>query len=174
MALCNSFALVSPATMAVFHLITFSDGGTASAMIGNKSTLLYLHPESPTMTSFLFPSATQHSPRVMESFSNPLNKSTNDPLNVDFHSTWSLDISLSYDKVQHRGPVFMPRWRSVPLHTRAMRNKHRERRCILSPRVSCSGLVGTENQCKQTFVESRRKKLITRAVLKIRCAWDIE
>lgn len=44
--LCNSLPLVSPATMAVSYLITFSDGGTASAMVGNKAPFRNFSPNS--------------------------------------------------------------------------------------------------------------------------------
>jgi hypothetical protein len=57
-ALCS---LVSPATMAVSDLITFSDCRTASAMVGNKAPFCTFSPNPPTITSFLFPSVTQHS-----------------------------------------------------------------------------------------------------------------
>lgn len=72
--LCSSLPLASPATMAVSRLITFSDGGTASAMVGNKAPFCNFSPNSPTITFSLFPSVTWvgHTPRVTECLSNPL------------------------------------------------------------------------------------------------------
>lgn len=58
---------------------------------------------------------------------------------------------------------------------RVMRDKHRERRCILLPRVSCNGLVGTEDQCKQTFVEvfkTTQGKAGHTSSIKIQYVWD--